>query len=445
MRKLPETRAEEFDGRGRSFASLLSDHLTAGTHPAGRPGEPGELWTNKAFALALGHTDDGRLVRYWRQGIHRPSNLALVEKVLFGNAEVWRQARIDLREAHERAGAKAVAEPPLSTSISVELSDRAVSDALGLQIAVSDLKRFLLDEHSRHPLIFSCPFSSRAFEYFDTIIVASFDGHALDVERLAPAASSLPTLHWAQALSQYRIASALPYRRPGRHVVIEDLEAASCQVERLVQALSRYSETYRSAALGSLDVKRLLVLLEEVSASVLTADTGSSVSLLELIISRAHKLLLEHIPEPKELNQVSPDFGRDARDQATAVSSETRKVILVMEDEGMIRDMLVEYLGELGRSVIILEAASLAEAFTCMVNCQIDLLFADINMNGRMGSEVIRAMHRASPETKIVVCSGYPERMIAGSSLSACDAYLSKPTSSAEVVACARRVLGLPE
>src|ERR1019366_3966247 len=93
-----------------------------------------------------------------------------------------------------------------------------------------------------------------------------------------------------------------------------------------------------------------------------------------------------------------------------------KEIILVIEDEGVIRRVVVGRLTKLGYTV--LEASSGREAIDLAKSRpDISLILSDVmmpRMNGRQAVEAIQAIH---PSLKALYMSGYPSDVIAADSM----------------------------
>jgi len=101
--------------------------------------------------------------------------------------------------------------------------------------------------------------------------------------------------------------------------------------------------------------------------------------------------------------------------------------VLVVEDEDVIRRILVTVLQELGHKV--LEAKDGEEATTIIAaNHQIDVLITDKNLPGMNGLELMRLMRARQPDTQLMMVTGYAsyESVLEALRLGACD-YMEKP------------------
>jgi two-component system, response regulator PdtaR len=87
-------------------------------------------------------------------------------------------------------------------------------------------------------------------------------------------------------------------------------------------------------------------------------------------------------------------------------AGESRQVILIVEDEPLLRMLAVELVEEAG--FVALEAADAHEAITLLESRpDISLLFTDINMPGSMdGLKLAHAVRDRRPPVKILLVSG---------------------------------------
>jgi CheY-like chemotaxis protein len=114
-----------------------------------------------------------------------------------------------------------------------------------------------------------------------------------------------------------------------------------------------------------------------------------------------------------------------------------RPVVLVVEDEVLLRLMIADELRSNGLSVV--EAANADEALTVLrSSASVDLLFTDVRMPGSIDGWALAALMRAAqPELKIIVASGQsPGRL----SRNIADAFFDKPYDAGRV---AKRITAL--
>ena len=138
--------------KGGSFAALLDWHLKNGTRPERDVETLTRSWTNKDFGSAVsGRSAEEDVCRKnsenWRSGSVRPSDLASIERVLFGKNKTYDRWRRELRTAYDaiakgkerKRTENRPASEALSAAISRVKSETATSkDRTLLQQAVYD-------------------------------------------------------------------------------------------------------------------------------------------------------------------------------------------------------------------------------------------------------------------------------------------------------------------
>lgn len=114
------------------------------------------------------------------------------------------------------------------------------------------------------------------------------------------------------------------------------------------------------------------------------------------------------------------------------------RTVLVVEDEVLIRMLIVDELKSLGLTV--LEAASADEALLILLSdVPVQVLFTDVRMPGCMdGVELVRRARAMRPHLIVIVTSGHSPNI----SLKEADAFFEKPFSVAEVSAMIARAIG---
>lgn len=84
-------------------------------------------------------------------------------------------------------------------------------------------------------------------------------------------------------------------------------------------------------------------------------------------------------------------------------------VIFVVEDDFLVRDMIVHELEEAGFTVV--EAASAEDALGLLPRCErVDLLFTDIRLPGKNGWQLAEAVREHYGNLPIIYASGYSDR-----------------------------------
>jgi CheY-like chemotaxis protein len=117
-----------------------------------------------------------------------------------------------------------------------------------------------------------------------------------------------------------------------------------------------------------------------------------------------------------------------------------RPVILIVEDEFLIRNNAVDIISEAGFDIV--EAESADEAIS-ILECRLDItvVFTDINMPGSMdGLKLAAAIRGRWPPIQIVATSGL--RKIGKDELPPGSRFLPKPYSPSQIVGTLRELTG---
>ena len=113
--------------------------------------------------------------------------------------------------------------------------------------------------------------------------------------------------------------------------------------------------------------------------------------------------------------------------------------ILVVDDEPMVRFLLVRFLEEEGHTVD--EAADGIEALEQLNRRAYDLLITDVHMPRMCGIDLVRALRRQGNRVPILVMDSYPDLFMESEVGAEAFALLAKPFDLSEV----RRVLQMLE
>jgi two-component system cell cycle sensor histidine kinase/response regulator CckA len=109
------------------------------------------------------------------------------------------------------------------------------------------------------------------------------------------------------------------------------------------------------------------------------------------------------------------DAQAEIRDERTwqpgAVEDGAADTILLVEDEGFVREVTSEVLRSAGYHV--LPARNAIEAERAYVQCcgEVDLLLTDVILPGESGSSFAGRLRLANSRLKILLVTGYPEQM----------------------------------
>jgi|SRR5579862_5935644 len=144
------------------------------------------------------------------------------------------------------------------------------------------------------------------------------------------------------------------------------------------------------------------------------------------------------VQTPRESNVAIPDLspGRSPK-----------RLVLLAEDEPIIREYMASLLRELG--YIVVKAANGEEAlclFKGIPGMMIDLLLTDIIMPKMNGKELAHQVQSLSPGTKVMFCSAYPEQLASRNGMIDTRVpFLQKPVTAVSLAAKMREVLDAPE
>ena len=113
--------------------------------------------------------------------------------------------------------------------------------------------------------------------------------------------------------------------------------------------------------------------------------------------------------------------------------------ILVLEDEFLVRAVIVDHLRDHGCLVVEVQSGEEAIAFLIANNPPIDVLFTDIQLNGSelSGWDVADAFRKSQPRISVIYASGHPpraERKVDGS------LFFSKPYRPDEILKACKRL-----
>ncbi|MCK5067698.1 MAG: response regulator transcription factor [Bacteroidales bacterium] len=96
---------------------------------------------------------------------------------------------------------------------------------------------------------------------------------------------------------------------------------------------------------------------------------------------------------------------------------------LIVDDEPPARELIASYISRLNDLVLVEQCGNALEAFSCLQNQTIDLMFLDIQMPKMTGLELIKSLHNPP---KIILTTAYKEYASEGFDLDVLD-YLVKP------------------
>lgn len=106
--------------------------------------------------------------------------------------------------------------------------------------------------------------------------------------------------------------------------------------------------------------------------------------------------------------------------------------VIVVDDDPTERDILVELLTTPSRSVEAFESG--IEALAYLRQNPVDLAFLDHNMPGMTGAELADQIKRHSPQTRVVICTGYLVEVGHPKICAQAECVLHKPLNLGEVL-----------
>ncbi len=137
-----------------------------------------------------------------------------------------------------------------------------------------------------------------------------------------------------------------------------------------------------------------------------------------------------------------PDEASDTCRPAEGSSAENR-LICVVDDEEMIRELATEMLDVLGYRSVCAASGEEAIALYRERGAEIALVLLDLTMPGMNGEQTFAALKALDPQVRVVLTSGYSESQAAGRFVGhGLAGFLHKPYDMDQLEACLNRALG---
>ena len=116
------------------------------------------------------------------------------------------------------------------------------------------------------------------------------------------------------------------------------------------------------------------------------------------------------------------------------------KRVLIVDDDRMVCNLLETTFSKAGYETAI--AYDGDEALKALRNDPFDLTITDVVMPGMSGLELLKAIHRDHPDTRVVILTGHPRQHdISDFLLHGAEDYVVKPFRTEELLSLVARVL----
>lgn len=117
-------------------------------------------------------------------------------------------------------------------------------------------------------------------------------------------------------------------------------------------------------------------------------------------------------------------------------------LILVVEDEDLVRDLVVRVLERRGHTVIAVNSGEAALQVIASRGSDIHLLLTDVVMTGIDGPELLIRARRQRPDLKAIFMSGYTAEALDQRQIPEGVAFLEKPFTLSRLAEAVGEVLG---
>jgi len=176
--------------------------------------------------------------------------------------------------------------------------------------------------------------------------------------------------------------------------------------------------------------------------------TGLGLTTTREIVQQSHgHLVVESAPGQgsvftiylPRVEEESPPQNAPAASMRSLRGNET---ILVVDDDGLVREVVRRILSVNGYTVLIADNAEMALHLAATAHHPVDLLLTDVVMAGTNGPQLAAELIRRQPDIKVVYMSGYPDWSTSRQGVEdEAHAFLAKPFTVIELAATLRQVL----
>ncbi|TGL58436.1 response regulator [Leptospira sarikeiensis] len=115
---------------------------------------------------------------------------------------------------------------------------------------------------------------------------------------------------------------------------------------------------------------------------------------------------------------------------------------LIADDHLLIREGLKKILSDEEDIEIVYEAENGQQVLDYLSNQPVQVLILDINMPQMSGLDILKYVHKLSPDTRVLILSMYPEDRFAVRALKAgASGYITKASAGDELISAVRKVI----
>ncbi|HUP33538.1 MAG TPA: PAS domain S-box protein [Gaiellaceae bacterium] len=218
---------------------------------------------------------------------------------------------------------------------------------------------------------------------------------------------------------------------PGRYITLTVRDAGEGMDEQtLAQIFEPFFTTKESAKGTGLGLATVYGIVKQSGGYVAVESELGAGSAFTIYLRRADEARL---PAPEPASAVP------RRTEPEEVAG--RAVVLVVEDEEVVRGLVHQVLAGDGHEVFL--AAGGEEAAELARSRRIDVLVTDLTMPGLGGRELAERLRAADPQLRVVFMSGYAEGAYGPEALPPRTAFLQKPFTFGELTGIVRDLLAV--
>jgi CheY-like chemotaxis protein len=333
----------------------------------------------------------------------------------------------------------------------IHVSEFAIRDCRVLSTSQELAVDFVLQEATRHPILFRAQFSSVPLVFGENVLLLSWNGSVATIERILDRTSAYPLNDlWTECLSAYRRAGLLSYRTKDVGILATPTERkrSIATYRRLVSKIKEFVQALADQGEYPPGVHQDLgPLLDEAEVALASDNIGVAVSRMEVLLSTAHKFITNNAPTSSASK--APQRAITTGQQPSRADTGKPKLLLV-DDDPMALHRLLHFFRREDRFDVF-AANTTAEALRLLVEHEFDIVITDLIMratDSRLqmdGREVALAAKKSSSKTKVIVLTAYITMSINGElGAAGADALIDKASELAEVLQRTMEMLSSP-